>query len=221
MSSDAPEAVGVFDPEQDRVSRERGHLSEVGIGVAEPGSGRAQPEAAAETGLEELGVATASDPTNRSAGPSRRCRPRRAVTELTPVSPPCGAPPGTGAIQGHESRSCRSRHSPHRGPRRPRTPKGRSTAGNRHVTGRDDPAMKWKTHRPGRLDHVLGPVPVPGEVLVVEDRDRSPAALEDVDGLLEEFVPRIERLPLVVARVLAVLADDQARHRRRAGLLRR
>ena len=39
--------------------------------------------------------------------------------------------------------------------------------------------------------HLLGPIPVPGEVLVVEHRHRAPAGAEHAHDLLEELVARI------------------------------
>ncbi len=66
-----------------------------------------------------------------------------------------------------------------------------------------------KAQLPGRLDHLAGPVPLPREVLVVEDGNAVAALLEDVDDLGEELVPRIERLPLFIARIIAVFADQQ------------
>ncbi len=52
-----------------------------------------------------------------------------------------------------------------------------------------------KAHRVGRIDHLLGPVPLPREVLVVEDRHSPARSPEDLDDLLEELVAGIERLP--------------------------
>src|SRR5262249_24985048 len=56
--------------------------------------------------------------------------------------------------------------------------------------------------------HLLGPLPVPGEVLVVEDRHRFAAVAEDLDDLLEELVARIFGLAFFVARAIAVLANE-------------
>ena len=47
------------------------------------------------------------------------------------------------------------------------------------------------------------------EVLVVEDRNGPAIGLENVDHLPEELVARVENLPLLVVRIVAVLADDQ------------
>ena len=63
-------------------------------------------------------------------------------------------------------------------------------------------------HSPRRVVHLLGVVPVPGEVLVVEHGHGAVARPEHLDDLLEELVARIARLALFVARVLAVLADQ-------------
>ena len=45
-------------------------------------------------------------------------------------------------------------------------------------------------------------------MLVVEHRHRAAAVLEDLHDLLEEFVPRIQRLPFLVAPVSSVLSDE-------------
>ena len=48
-------------------------------------------------------------------------------------------------------------------------------------------------------------------MLVVVERNGNTVFLEHVDALLHEVVPRIEHLPLLVSRVLAVFSDDQNR----------
>ena len=63
----------------------------------------------------------------------------------------------------------------------------------------------------GRIHHLLGPLPFPGQVLVVEDGHRSAILLEDLHDLLEEFVAGIERLSQFVDRILPVLADQEHR----------
>ena len=55
----------------------------------------------------------------------------------------------------------------------------------------------------------MSPVPVPREVLVVEDRHTATAFAEHPDDLLKELIPRIEPLPLLVGGVVAVFADQQ------------
>ena len=69
--------------------------------------------------------------------------------------------------------------------------------------------MKGKPQFLRRIHHALGPVPVPGQVLVVENGDRSAAASEDVDRLLEKLKTRVEGLAFFVSWVPAVLADQQ------------
>ena len=45
-------------------------------------------------------------------------------------------------------------------------------------------------------------------MLVVEHRHRASAVLEDLHDLLEKLVPRIQRLPFLVAPVSSVLSDE-------------
>ena len=66
-----------------------------------------------------------------------------------------------------------------------------------------------ETHLASRLDHLLRPVPVPRQMLIVEHWDASAALFENVDNLLEELVPRIQRLALLVFRILPVFGDEQ------------
>ena len=62
---------------------------------------------------------------------------------------------------------------------------------------------------PGGVVHLARPLPVPGEVLVVEDRGGSACCAVDGDDLPEELVARVEPLALLVGAVGAVLADEQ------------
>ena len=84
-----------------------------------------------------------------------------------------------------------------------------------HVDRRQPPrdrerrAGQEREPQPLRVGHHLGALgPVRREMLVVEDGDAAAARLEDLDDLLEELIPRIERLPLVVLRIVPMLADD-------------
>ena len=98
-----------------------------------------------------------------------------------------------------------------------RAPSGISTDGVRQVTGRLEPAMNAKSQFAGGVVHLARPLPIPGEVLVVEDRHGAPAVAEYLDDLLEELVARIFGLAFFVARIIAVLADEHhAIHRQLA-----
>ena len=88
-------------------------------------------------------------------------------------------------------------------------PSGISTSGRRQVTGSDEPASIGKLQALRGVHHRLGFLEAVGEVLVVVDRNGAAVLFEDLDALLEEFVARIEDLALLVARIVAVLADDQ------------
>ena len=83
-------------------------------------------------------------------------------------------------------------------------PQGRSIDGRRRAKGNAEPA-----NFPGRVDHFLGPRPVPGEVLVVEDRRGAVAVTKDIDDLLKILVAGIEDLSFFVLREGAVLGDQQ------------
>src|SRR5207244_8256879 len=48
-------------------------------------------------------------------------------------------------------------------------------------------------------------------MLIVENRDCLAVFPEDLDNLLEKRIARIERLSQLIARVVAVLADDEHR----------
>ena len=61
----------------------------------------------------------------------------------------------------------------------------------------------------GALAHPAAVAPVPGEVLVVEDRDAAAAGRHDAADLLHEIAPRVELLLLLVPGVVPVLADQQ------------
>ena len=66
-----------------------------------------------------------------------------------------------------------------------------------------------ESHLPGGVVHLARPLPVPREVLVVEDRGGSAGGAVDGDDLPEELVARVEPLPLLVGAVGAVLADEE------------
>jgi hypothetical protein len=57
---------------------------------------------------------------------------------------------------------------------------------------------------------LLRPIPIPGEVLIVEDRNCASTGTKNFEDFLKELVPRILCLRLFVARIPAVLAyqDD-------------
>src|SRR5262249_48881882 len=57
-----------------------------------------------------------------------------------------------------------------------------------------------------RVVHSARPLPVPREVLIVEERRTASAGAEDFNDLLEKLVSRVFRLALLVARILTVLA---------------
>ena len=88
-------------------------------------------------------------------------------------------------------------------------PRGSSMGGSRQVTGSDEPGQERELQPLRRLDHLLGLGEAERKMLVVENRDRAAVVLEDLGGLAEELVARIEDLPLVVAGIIAVFADDQ------------
>src|SRR5579862_2046965 len=66
-----------------------------------------------------------------------------------------------------------------------------------------------KSKMPRRVDHVAGPVPIPREMLVVEDGNAAPAFAKDVDDLCEEFVSWVKGLLFFVSRIVAVFTDEQ------------
>ena len=85
----------------------------------------------------------------------------------------------------------------------------------RHVDRRQPPGDRQRRAGQERkaeplrvVDHLRAAVPGRREMLVVEDRHAAAARLEDLDDLLEELVARVERLALLVSRIVAVLADD-------------
>ena len=58
-------------------------------------------------------------------------------------------------------------------------------------------------------NHLLRFLKTIGEMLVVEDRHGASVFLKYLHALLEKFIPRVKNLSLLVARILAVLADEQ------------
>ena len=118
------------------------------------------------------------------------------------------APPCTGSSPARENRSCPRRRSRRTAPRARARPSGISTDGVRHVTGRLEPAMNGNPISRDVSYISFGPLPIPGEMLVVEDRHGAAARPKDLHDLLEEFVARILRLALLVLRIVAVLADQ-------------
>ena len=61
---------------------------------------------------------------------------------------------------------------------------------------------------PRGLDHLLGPLPFPGQVFIVENRDAATAFAENLDHLLEEFVLREKRLPFLVLGIATMLGNQ-------------
>src|SRR5207247_5539920 len=70
------------------------------------------------------------------------------------------------------------------------------------------PCHEGKSHAPRRVVHLARPVPIPRQVLVVEDRHRAAAGPEYFHDFLEEGVPRILGLAFFVTRILPMLADE-------------
>ena len=86
----------------------------------------------------------------------------------------------------------------------------------RHVDGGGAPGHgqggaghEREVELPGQVVHPSRPLPLPRQVLVVEDGGGLPRGAEDVDDLHEELVARVEVLVLLVRLVLAVLADQE------------
>ena len=171
-------------------------------------AGGTQPERAAEAGLDKLGVASACIPRTHSesvphagtAQGGQRLDPRLAplaaidqalerfkTMKIVTVDPAIAHTNGFTEL----------------GPKR-------------QVNRRQSPCDRKRRSRHERKPIVravstmlFGPVPVPRQMLVVKNWHRPPAAFENVDRLLKELITRIERLPLFIARILAVLADQQ------------
>src|SRR5439155_14223908 len=85
-----------------------------------------------------------------------------------------------------------------------------------HIDRRDAPrhrerrAGQERKAKPPRLsDHLDALAPVGGKMLVVEHGHGTPARLEYLHDFLEEFVARVAGLAFLIARILAVLADNQ------------
>ena len=88
-------------------------------------------------------------------------------------------------------------------------PSGISTEGIRQVTGSARAGHERESQARAAVSTIsLRVVPIPREVFVVEHRHGAAAVAKHVDDLLKELVSRIERLPLFVLRIVAVLADD-------------
>ena len=66
---------------------------------------------------------------------------------------------------------------------------------------------KGKAHLLRNIVHLLTPVPIPREVLVVKDGCRFARGAKDGNDLFEEFVARVLVLALLVAAIAAVLGD--------------
>ena len=64
-----------------------------------------------------------------------------------------------------------------------------------------------EAHLARRVVHLFRPLPIPGEVLIVEIRNRPAAGAENLDRTVEKLVTRIQCLTLLIARIVALLAD--------------
>ena len=91
---------------------------------------------------------------------------------------------------------------------RMRAPVGISTDGVRQVTGRLDPAMNAKPMLRDVSYISFAHSQFQDRCLSLNTGTERPLDAEHLHDLLEELVARIVRLPLLVARVLAVLADQ-------------
>ena len=101
------------------------------------------------------------------------------------------------------------RRSPRKDPRCTSVPQGRSTAGNRQVTGSDEPAMKGKPIARAVSTISLAQSQLQERCLSLKTGTPRPVSPEHVDNLLKELVAGVKCLPLFVPRIIAVLADDQ------------
>src|ERR1019366_10571764 len=71
---------------------------------------------------------------------------------------------------------------------------------------------KHREMQPARgLDHRFGLFKAVRKVLIVVQRNGAAVLFEDLDTLLKELGARIEDLALVIARVVAVLGDEEHR----------
>ncbi len=77
----------------------------------------------------------------------------------------------------------------------------------RHRQARPGHQREFQLLRPA--DHLFAPGEGVRQVLVVVDRHAAPGLAEDGGDLLHHFQARVEDLALVVARVVAVFADEQ------------
>ena len=84
-----------------------------------------------------------------------------------------------------------------------------------HFDGRGPPGdgeagagLEGELQLTGGVVHFLGPVPVPREVLVVEDGHGAATLAEDVHDLGEELIAWVLGLSLFVLGVIAMLADE-------------
>src|SRR6185312_1945832 len=74
--------------------------------------------------------------------------------------------------------------------------------------GEARPRHKGKSHRSGRIVHALRPIPVPREMLVAKNRNRTPAIAEHLNCFLKEPIARILNLSLSSLRIVSVFAHD-------------
>ena len=79
--------------------------------------------------------------------------------------------------------------------------------GIRQVTGREEPAKRREIQLPRRVHHFPGPIPIPGEVLVVENGSRASIGSIDIRDLLKELVAWVLLLADLVIGIVAMFAD--------------
>ena len=80
------------------------------------------------------------------------------------------------------------------------------------------PRLEWKPEATGILHHFHAFTPVGGQVLVIEHRHAPAGSFEHPHHFLEELVPGISGLTLLVLRVLTMLTNDHdAIHRQPTG----
>ena len=91
----------------------------------------------------------------------------------------------------------------HRGPQR--QIKRRGAPGHRQRGA----GHQGKAQLAGKVVHLLGPIPTPGEMFIVEDGHTTPSQTIDRNDLLEKFIAGVEGLALGVGTVLAMFTDEQ------------
>src|SRR3954451_12028351 len=77
---------------------------------------------------------------------------------------------------------------------------------NTPCNGKTGTSHERESHKSRRVVHLLGPVPVPREMLIVENGYGLSACLEDLHGFLKEPIARILHLAFWRFRVVSMLA---------------